>query len=82
MFGQLNEKENINASKSDDNDDKQGKIKFKSAFKLFKLDKIAEVKKQNPNFDFRERTQFLKNLWKNLIADEKLEYVKSSRVEK
>ena len=45
MFSQLNEKENINASKSDDNDDKYGKIKFKSAFKLFKLDKIAEVKK-------------------------------------
>ena len=38
MFSQLNEKENINASKSDDNDDKQGKIKFKSAFKLYKLD--------------------------------------------
>ena len=56
MFGQLNEKENVNASKSDDNDDKQGKIKFKSVFKLFKLDKIGEVKKYNHNFDFRERT--------------------------
>lgn len=29
------------------------KVKFKSAFKLFKLDKIAEVKKNNPNLDFR-----------------------------
>ena len=79
MLCLLNEKENINASKSDDNDDKQGKIKFKSVFKLFKLDKIAEVKKYNHNFNFRERIQFLKNLWKNLITDEKLEYFKSSR---
>ena len=45
MFSQLNDKENFNACKSDENDDKNGKIKFKSAFKLFKLDKIAEVKK-------------------------------------
>jgi len=45
MFSQLNEKENLDVSKSDENNDKYPKIKFKSAFKLFKLDKIGKVKK-------------------------------------
>jgi hypothetical protein len=40
MFSQL-----VVEKESEDNDEKVGKLKFKSAFKLFKLDRIAEVKK-------------------------------------
>lgn len=38
--------------------------KPKSAFKLFKLDNIVEVKLRHPDFGFKERLSHLKEMWR------------------
>jgi len=39
------------------------KLKFKSAFKIFKLDNIADVKRLHPEYGFKERMAAIKELW-------------------
>lgn len=51
--------------------DAGSKLKFKSAFKLFKLDKIVVVKENNPEAGFRERIKIIKEMWRNLPVPEK-----------
>ncbi|CAD8118104.1 unnamed protein product [Paramecium sonneborni] len=53
--------------------------KNKSAFKLFKLDHIVEIKKQHPEYGFKERLETLKHMWRNLNKDEKYIYVQKSK---
>lgn len=60
----------------------QEKIKYKSAFKLFKLDKIVQVKMSYHNQNYKERLQLLKDMWKLLKKEEKSIYVQRSRIEK
>ena len=64
------------------NGGKKEKLKFKSAFKIFKLDNIAEVKKDHPEYGFKERMACLKSKWSKLKANEKFLYVKRSRLDK
>jgi hypothetical protein len=61
---------------------KDGKVRFKSAFKLFKLDHINEVKEKFPEAPFRDRVAVVKKMWKNLSSNEKYLYVKRSRLDK
>ena len=58
------------------------KLKFKSAFKIYKLDHIAELKELHPDFGFKERMAELKKMWQGLKANEKYLYVKRSRLDK
>eukprot|EP01017_Pseudomicrothorax_dubius_P012744 TRINITY_DN1539_c0_g1_i3.p1 TRINITY_DN1539_c0_g1~~TRINITY_DN1539_c0_g1_i3.p1 ORF type:complete len:314 (+),score=81.13 TRINITY_DN1539_c0_g1_i3:548-1489(+) len=62
--------------------EKQSKVKFKSAFKFFKLDMIAKVKDEYPTLSFKERVEIIKEQWKRLAAHEKFLYVKRSRLDK
>jgi hypothetical protein len=62
--------------------DKKDKLKFKTAFKLFKLDYVGYVKEKHADLGFKERAEILKNLWKNLSPHSKFLYVKRSRLDK
>ncbi len=64
------------------NEEKEEKIKFKTPFRLFKLDRIEKLKEENPNVTFRERVSMMKQLWKDLSPHAKFLYVQRSRLDK
>jgi len=62
-------------------DSSNQKIKFKTAFKLFKLDHVSQVKQKYPDASFKQRSDILKEMWKGLSQHSKFLYVKRSRLE-
>ena len=61
--------------------EKKKKIKAPTAFKLFKRDHVIILKEKNPEMDFKQRSNLLKEMWKTLPSAEKFLYVKRSRAE-
>ena len=64
------------------NEEKEEKVKFKTPFRLFKLDRIEKLKEENPNITFRERVSMMKQMWKDLSPHAKFLYVQRSRLDK
>lgn len=72
-------KETKNAS---EDGSKDSKLKFRTAYKLFKIDYVQYVKEKYPDSGFKERADILKNIWKGLSPHSKYLYVKRSRLDK
>ena len=78
--------QNIRQGKNNHNEritmTKEEKLKFKTPFRLFKLDNIVKLKEQHPDITFRERVSMMKDLWKDLSPHAKFLYVQRSRLDK
>ena len=61
---------------------KPEKVKFKTAYRLFKVDHVASVKEEHPNMTFKERANIIKEMWRNLSPHSKYLYMKRSRLDK
>lgn len=61
---------------------KSEKVKFKTAYRLFKVDNVASVKEQHPDTTFKERANIIKEMWRNLSPHSKYLYMKRSRLDK
>ena len=63
-------------------ENKQNREKPKSAFRLFKRDHAARLKYHHPNAGFKERSEMMKSMWKNLPSQEKVIYAQRAKLEK
>lgn len=72
---------NVNSGKQQE-EGKPEKVKFKTAYRLFKVDNVASVKEEHPDMTFKERANIIKEMWRNLSPHSKYLYMKRSRLDK
>lgn len=65
-----------------DNDCKEGKLKFLSAYRIFRRTIAPQIKKERPNLNGKERQAIIREQWKQLDPNKKYIYVLRSRWDK
>jgi hypothetical protein len=59
-----------------------GKMKFMTAYRFFRKEKVAVVKESNPEMDGKARQEVIKNMWRDLSDTDKYPYVLLSRADR
>jgi len=59
-----------------------GKLKFMSAYRFFRRDRVPVVKEAHPDYDGKQRQEVIKAEWRKLNDCEKFAYVIRSRADR
>lgn len=59
-----------------------GKLKFMTAYRFFRREKVPQVKDEHPALDGKDRQNIIKKLWRDMNDDQKYAYVLMSRADK